>query len=160
MQFAPNFFGGTGEVITLSSESIAALAVAIADAGGVVNYSPVAAGGQISQPLVIGDDYLIDLGNALSWNVAALPGVVVATAECSFGIKNSQGAGFVVDGVVTAVDPDTWKLQFEIPKAEWAGLLKGDYEWSAEVRDSSGNEVTRVRNADFNYKVRLVEKQT
>jgi len=159
MQFAPNFFGGS-EAITLSSESISALAAAIADAGGIVNYSPVAAGGQISQPLVIGDDYLLALGNALEWNVVALPGVAVGDAECSFGIKNSLGAGFVVDGVVTAVDADTWKLQFEIPKAEFAGLSKGDFEWSAEVRDSLGNEVTRVRNADFNYKVRLVEKQT
>lgn len=149
-----------GGVTELSTETIDELAAAIADAGGVVNYSPVSVGGQISVPLVIGDDYLIALGNALEWNVVALPGVAFGDAECSFGIKNSTGAGFVVDGVVASVDADTWKLRFEIPKAEWTGLAKGDYEWSAEVRDSSGNEVTRVRNADFNYKVRLVEKQT
>lgn len=145
---------------TSSASVQTSLASAATNGGMVVSYSPVSETGQISQPLVIGDDYKSTLANALAWNVPKLPGVDVGDAECYFGIKNSAGAGFIVTGAVSAVDSETWKLTFEIPKATWSTLTKGDYEWSAEVRDASGNEVTRVRNADYNYRVQLVEKQT
>lgn len=142
--------------VTLTPESIADLV----SAGGVTSYAPVAPGGQITDPIVIGDDYLAIHGRAFAWDVPALPDVDVEDAECFFGIKNTTGDGFVVEGTVTEVSAETWRLSFDVPRTEFADLPKGGYEWSAEVRDSSGNEVTRVRNGDFNYRLQLVEKQT
>lgn len=144
------------DTVEISAASVSAIAAA----GGVTVYSPVSASGQITTPLVIGDDYKAAIGNGLSWNVPKLTGVATLDALCFFGIKNGAGQGFIVQGTVTDVDASTWKLSFDIPKATWGTLTEGDYKWSAEVRDASGNEVTRVRNADFNYRVQLVEKQT
>lgn len=127
----------------------------------VVSSSPVATGGQITEPIVIGDDYLDVHQRAFGWTVQALPEVDVGDASCFFGAENSNGDSFVVEGTVSAgAEEGTWDLSFDLARTDTENLPEGDYKWSVEVRDAADKEITRVRNADFNYRVKLVAKQT
>lgn len=130
---------------------------------GTVNLrSAVDPVGQIKDPIVIGDDYLATHSNAFVWNVDPLPGVSVGDASCKFG-GEGPGGTWLVTGTVTAVTVEglpKWQLSFDLPRNATENLTKGVYDWSVEVSDGSSNEVTRVRNENFNYKATLVEKQT
>lgn len=121
---------------------------------------PVSIAGQITDPIIIGDDYVAALGRAFTWTVPKLDGAAAEDATCKFGIKNAAGNGFLVTGTVTVVDADNWQISFDVPRATLLPLPKGAYDWSAEIRDAAGLQVTRVRNAEGIYRVQLVAKQT
>jgi hypothetical protein len=131
---------------------------------GNVEISPVvAARGTINGPIIIGDDYLATHEKAFKWEVPALPGVAFGDATCFFGGKSvylDTPNSWSVEGTVSEVDADTWELSFDLPKSATESLEPDVYDWSAEVRDAAANEVTRVRNTEDRYRVRLVEKQT
>lgn len=119
--------------------------------------------GQITDPIVIGDDYLATHDRAFQWTVDPLPGVSVGSATCKFGGHNPTEGSWNIDGTVSAVTVSgetKWQLSFDMTKAVSGTLGEGVYDWSVEVRDGSSNEVTRVRNANHDYRVAAVAKQT
>ena len=147
-----------GSVAKLSQATPSAIAAALGD--DITVSQPVASNGQITSPIVIGDDYLATHGRAFEWTIASQTGVTAASASCKFGVKHCDKGSFIVDGTVTDNLDDTWTLSFDVTKTDTSSMAEGDYEWSVELLDSSGNEITRVRNNGDDYKVELVDKQT
>jgi hypothetical protein len=128
--------------------------------GQVAVIAVVSPTGEISSPIIVGDDYLEANGRAFEWTVPAVPGVVVGTAEFYFGGKPiTGGSGWFVQGEVSDVGGGNWKVSAELPRTATSSLSEGQYRWSGEIRDASGNEVTRIRS-DSNRHVQLVAKQT
>jgi hypothetical protein len=128
--------------------------------GQVAVIAMVSPTGEIASPIIIGDDYLEANGRAFEWTVPAVPGVVVGTAEFYFGGKPITGGnGWFVQGEVSDVGGGNWKVSAELPRTATSSLSEGQYRWSGEIRDASGNEVTRIRS-DSNRHVQLVAKQT
>jgi hypothetical protein len=126
---------------------------------GTVNTAlPVTASGQITSPLVIGDDYLAANGRAFSWTVALPTGFVAATASCKFGMRfeDEQGVNsFVSTGTVTDVGSGNVTLSFDVAKTVTGTLRPGWYDWSVEIVSASGTEITRVKsgkNAEWQEK--------
>jgi hypothetical protein len=126
---------------------------------GTVNTAlPVTASGQITSPLVIGDDYLAANGRAFSWTVALPIGFVAATASCKFGMRfeDEQGVNsFVSTGTVADVGSGNVTLSFDVAKTVTGTLRPGWYDWSVEIVSASGTEITRVKsgkNAEWQEK--------
>jgi hypothetical protein len=146
----------TGTTLPASLSAIQSLLI---DAQPVYTSPLVSPLGSINGPIVIGDDYLDAHGRAFSWEVASLPGVNVNDASFWFGGKNSGGDGWLVEGSVAEVDASTWLAKAELLKTDTEGLPASNYKWSGELRDSEGNEITRVKSS-CDQKVALVDKQT
>ena len=144
--------GSAGEIV----EAIKAKTDLLGTGAATVT-APVTSTGELAD-IVIGDDYLATHSRAFEWTVDAVSGVDVGDASCKFGVKHPKRGGFIVDGTVT-LSGVKWLLSFDVAKTDTADLTEDDYEWSVEVRDASGNEITRVRNADCRL-VKLVEKKT
>lgn len=125
--------------------------------GSVAWQAPVLEIGQLSGPIIIGDDYLASLNRVFDWFVDPLP-FAVAQATCFFGGKStSKPPGWNVQGNVTEVTIDSqtkWRLRFELPRAVTSALKAGLYSWSTEVRGPAGH-VTRVLGS-----INVVPKQT
>lgn len=130
--------------------------------GSATLSQPVSSAGQIVSPIIIGDDYLAALGRAFEWTVDPLPGVVVGDASCKFGGSNGDDSWLITGTVseVTVNSETKWKLSFDMTKAVSGDLGAGVYDWSVELLDGSNNEVTRVRNANNDYRAVAVDKQT
>lgn len=147
----------TGTTLPASLTAIRSLLI---DAQPVYTSPMVSPLGNINGPIVIGDDYLDAHGRAFSWEVASLPGVDVNDASFWFGGKNMGGGeGWLVEGSVAEVDASTWLVKAELIKTNTEGLPPTKYKWSGELRDSEGNEITRVKSS-CDQKVALVDKQT
>lgn len=128
--------------------------------GAVAVVALVTPTGDIASPIVIGDDYLEANSRAFEWLVPAVPGVVAATAQFYFGGKPiTGGPGWLVLGEVSDAGGGNWRVSAELPRTATQSLSDGLYRWSGEIRDASGNEVTRIRS-DSNRHVQLVQKQT
>ena len=126
---------------------------------GTVNTAlPVTASGQITSPLVIGDDYLAANGRAFSWTVSLPTGFVAATASCKFGMRfeDEQGVNsFISTGTVTDAGSGNVTLSFDVAKTVTGTLRPGWYDWSVEIVSASGTEITRVKsgkNAEWQEK--------
>jgi hypothetical protein len=126
--------------------------------GTVYTALPVTSSGQITSPLVIGDDYLAANGRAFSWTVALPTGFVAATASCRFGMRfeDEQGVNsFIATGTVTDAGSGNVTLSFDVAKTVTGDLRPGWYDWSVEIVSASGVEVTRVKsgkNAEWQEK--------
>jgi hypothetical protein len=126
--------------------------------GTVYTALPVTSSGQITSPLVIGDDYLAANGRAFSWTVALPTGFVAATASCRFGMRfeDEQGVNsFIATGTVTDAGSGNVILSFDVAKTVTGDLRPGWYDWSVEIVSASGVEVTRVKsgkNAEWQEK--------
>jgi hypothetical protein len=131
---------------------------ALITSGTVYTALPVTSGGQITSPLVIGDDYLAANGRAFSWTVALPTGFVAATASCRFGMRFEDESGvnsFVSTGTVTDAGSGNVTLSFDVAKTVTGTLRPGWYDWSVEIVSASGVEVTRVKsgkNAEWQEK--------
>jgi hypothetical protein len=131
---------------------------ALITSGTVYTALPVTSSGQITSPLVIGDDYLAANGRAFSWTVALPAGFVAATASCRFGMRfeDEQGVNsFVATGTVTDAGSGNVTLSFDVAKTVTGTLRPGWYDWSVEIVSASGVEVTRVKsgkNAEWQEK--------
>ena len=131
---------------------------ALITSGTVQTALPVTSSGQITSPLVIGDDYLAANGRAFSWTVALPPGFVAATASCRFGMRfeDEQGVNsFIATGTVTDAGSGNVTLSFDVAKTVTGDLRPGWYDWSVEIVSASGVEVTRVKsgkNAEWQEK--------
>jgi hypothetical protein len=126
--------------------------------GTVYTALPVTSSGQITSPLVIGDDYLASNGRAFNWTVALPTGFVAATASCRFGMRfeDEQGVNsFIATGTVTDAGSGNVTLSFDVAKTVTGTLRPGWYDWSVEIVSASGVEVTRVKsgkNAEWQEK--------
>jgi hypothetical protein len=128
--------------------------------GAVAVIAMVSPTGEISSQIIIGDDYLEANNREFSWIVPAVPGVVMGTAQFYFGGKPiTGGPGWLVLGEISDAGGGNWRVAAELPRTATTGLIEGLYRWSGEIRDVSGNEVTRIRS-DSNRHVQLVSKQT
>ena len=134
---------------------------ALIQSGGTIYVtSPVTASGQLSSPLVIGDDYLAANGRRFRWTVPLPSGYVIATSSAKFGMRFEDADGvnsFIATGTVSDAGSGNVYLDFDVPKATTGTLRPGWYDWSVEIVSSSGVEITRVKsgkNAEW------VEKQT
>ena len=131
---------------------------ALITSGTVYTALPVTSSGQITSPLVIGDDYLAANGRAFSWTVALPTGFVAATASCRFGMRFEDETGvnsFVATGTVTDAGSGNVTLSFDVAKTVTGDLRPGWYDWSVEIVSASGVEVTRVKsgkNAEWQEK--------
>ena len=128
-------------------------------AGGTVTVStPVTATGQITTPLIIGDDYLNANGRAFSWTVPLPSGYVIATASCKFGMRfeDSEGVNsFIATGTLIDAGSGNVTLRFDVPRTTTGELRPGWYDWSVEIVSASGTEITRVKsgkNAEWQAK--------
>ena len=134
---------------------------ALIQSGGTIYVtSPVTASGQLSSPLVIGDDYLAANGRRFRWTVPLPSGYVIATSSAKFGMRFEDADGvnsFIATGTVSDAGSGNVYLDFDVPKATTGTLRPGWYDWSVEIVSASGVEITRVKsgkNAEW------VEKQT
>jgi hypothetical protein len=132
---------------------------ALITAGGTVNVStPVTATGQLTSPLIIGDDYLAANGRRFRWTVALPSGYVIATSTARFGMRYEDDEGvntFVSTGTVTDATGGNVYLDFDVAKTVTGTLRPGWYEWSVEIVSASGVEITRVKsgkNAEWQEK--------
>lgn len=117
--------------------------------GTVQTSLPVTSSGQITSPLVIGDDYLAANGRAFSWTVALPTGFVAATASCRFGMRFEDETGvnsFISTGTVTDAGSGNVTLSFDVAKTVTGDLRPGWYDWSVEIVSASGVEITRVKS--------------
>jgi hypothetical protein len=132
---------------------------ALITAGGTVYVtSPVTATGQLTSPLIIGDDYLAANGRRFRWTVALPSGYVIATSTARFGMRYEDDEGvneFVSTGTVTDATGGNVYLDFDVSKTVTGTLRPGWYEWSVEIVSATGVEITRVKsgkNAEWQEK--------
>lgn len=114
---------------------------------------PVMADGSIEE-LIIGDDYKIANGRELKWRVPT----PVAVATCFFGISQ-RGASIIIEGNPVPVGGQT-DLIFEIGRDEWGALVQGKANFSVEMRDASGNEITPIHSFIGCEELMLLNKYT
>ncbi|TWU39482.1 hypothetical protein [Novipirellula artificiosorum] len=123
--------------------------------GRVVTSQPVVGDGEISSPVIIGDDYLSRHARHFRWSVTPPPNVDVADASCQFGARHqSLGDSFLVEGTVSE-EADHWVLAFDLPRVETDGMRSGQYDWSVQLKDEQGAEITTIRG-----KLEMRSKQT
>lgn len=133
--------------------------------GGVVitSSSPVDPAGELTGPIVIGDDYKNANGRAFSWTTTAPSNFVLATSTCKFGLEK-DGVGITVSGTITDAGSGNWTFTFDLLKTDTASLAVGWYDWSVECTNASGVEHTIVKSGVVGdstvNRVQLVEKQT
>ena len=135
---------------------------ALITSGSVQTSIPVTAQGQITGPLIIGDDYLTANGRQFDWTIALPTGFVAATATCKFGMIFEDESGvseFNLSGTVADVGSGNVRLRFELPRATTGTLKAGFHRWSTEIVSAAGVEVTAVAYSDRKL-VEWREKQT
>jgi hypothetical protein len=134
---------------------------ALLSSGGTVYVtSPVTATGQLTSPLIIGDDYLAANGRRFRWTVELPSGYVIATSTARFGMRYEDDEGvneFVATGTVTDATGGNVHLDFDVAKTVTGTLRPGWYQWSVEIVSATGTEITRVKSGK---NVEWQEKQT
>jgi hypothetical protein len=132
----------------------------LSNGGTVYVTSPVAASGQLTSPLVIGDDYLAANGRRFRWTVELPSGYVIATSTARFGMRYEDDEGvneFIATGTVTDATGGNVHLDFDVAKTVTGLLRPGWYQWSVEIVSATGTEITRVKSGK---NVEWQEKQT
>jgi hypothetical protein len=134
------------------------------NAGGVVTVSsPVNINGEISGPIVIGDDYKSANGRAFSWTADAPTGFVLATSTCKLGFE-IDGVSVVKTGTITDAGSGDWTFTFDLLKTDTASVSPGWADWSVECISAGGIEHTIVKSGvagDVTVnRAEFVEKQT
>lgn len=117
---------------------------------------PVATVGTEPLPIIIGDDYLAANNRAFEWTIPAITGYVAATSTCTFGGRRKTDT-WLVTGTITDLGGNSWLLSFDVARTDTEGLSEGYYEWSVEVRNAGGTEITKARSG---RNALLLDKQT
>jgi len=139
--YAPEYFGGGG------------------GGGGVVMQ-----GGNLPD-IIIGDDYSATNGRPFEWTVGLPTGATIEGATCFFGGEHKDPYlgltnKWLVQGTIRAAALETQAIiSFNLLRAHTLGLVAGQYNWSAEIRNDTGLQSTRVMSKKTR-RVTLVEKQT
>jgi hypothetical protein len=156
-------FNSSGDILDPSSgilDTIRDQTALITSGGTVYVSSPVTATGQLTSPLIIGDDYLAANGRRFRWTVALPSGYVIGTSTARFGMRYEDDEGvnsFVATGTVTDATGGNVHLDFDVAKTVTGTLRPGWYEWSVEIVSATGTEITRVKSGK---NVEWQEKQT
>jgi hypothetical protein len=132
----------------------------LSNGGTVYVTSPVTATGQLTSPLIIGDDYLAANGRRFRWTVELPSGYVIATSTARFGMRYEDDEGvneFIATGTVTDATGGNVHLDFDVAKTVTGLLRPGWYQWSVEIVSATGTEITRVKSGK---NVEWQEKQT
>jgi hypothetical protein len=154
-------FNSAGDILDPSSGILDTIRdkTALITAGGTVNVStPVTATGQLTSPLIIGDDYLAANGRRFRWTVELPSGYVIATSTARFGMRYEDDEGvneFIATGTVTDATGGNVHLDFDVSKTVTGELRPGWYEWSVEIVSGAGVEITRIKsgkNAEWQEK--------
>lgn len=113
---------------------------------GQVNYTGmVDEKGEIRHPIFIGDDYLAVHSKAFTWDINAIPGLTAATAIVKFGGVNALlGKSWLVTGTATDLGGGRWRLTAQMDDTVTGLLLPGLYDWTVEVSNAGGTEMTVV----------------
>jgi hypothetical protein len=151
-------FNSAGDILDPSSGILDTIRdkTALITAGGTVNVStPVTATGQLTSPLIIGDDYLAANGRRFRWTVELPSGYVIATSTARFGMRYEDDEGvneFIATGTVTDATGGNVHLDFDVSKTVTGELRP---EWSVEIVSGAGVEITRIKsgkNAEWQEK--------
>ena len=152
MSYAPEYYSG---------DSAGIIAGVIAGlTSPIVVAQPVSTSGQLTDVIVIGDDYLAANGRAFEWTIPAIAGATVGGSQCFFGFSRTGLGSVSVEGTITDAGNGNWLLSHDLPKSDTVGIPAGNYDWSVQVVTDGAKEITRVRSSDECGRVRLVEKQT
>lgn len=109
--------------------------------------------------LVIGDDYLVANGRAITWTLPVVAGVTVGTAICKLGISNGTTT-VVLDGTVATASTTDWTYTVPIARTSLASFSECLVEWSLELRDiPNSTEITVTQNEVGEFLL-LRDKQT
>jgi hypothetical protein len=131
---------------------------ALITSGSVQFTSIVDTQGKITTPIHIGDDYLASNGRAFEWTIDARSGFVVGTSTCKFGGYNAKTESeWLVTGTVSDLGGGEWKLSFDLDKDVTSTLEPGVYQWSVEIANAGGDEITEVYSGQ---NVTVKRKQT
>jgi hypothetical protein len=131
---------------------------ALITSGSVQFTSMVNTQGKITTPIHIGDDYLASNGRAFEWTIDARSGFVVGTSTCKFGGYNAKTESeWLVTGTVSDLGGGEWKLSFDLDKDVTSTLEPGVYQWSVEIANAGGDEITEVYSGQ---NVTVKRKQT
>jgi hypothetical protein len=131
---------------------------ALITSGNVQFTSMVNTQGKITTPIHIGDDYLASNGRAFEWTIDARSGFVVGTSTCKFGGYNAKTESeWLVTGTVSDLGGGEWKLSFDLDKDVTSTLEPGVYQWSVEIANAGGDEITEVYSGQ---NVTVKRKQT
>lgn len=175
MTYAPAYYGGGSgggataqEIVDAINDQLLTDArlgkIDLIGTGQAIISAPVAADGTL-QEIVAGDDYLAANGRAFAWTVDLPAGATVENATCFFGGEHvddalSESNKWLVQGTVSA-GPTAGQavISFDLPRSATIDLVRGDYNYSAEIRNDAGLQSTRVRSKKTR-RVALVDKQT
>lgn len=138
------FEGSTAPTSWYSSElfvdfSVLRLVGAINSSGVVTIVSPVSEHGELSGPIVIGDDYTADTGRALTWRVTE-PTLDIDECTAILGAKLNGVSVFEITGTIDAVTVsglDYWDMSFDVPHATTILLSESLYSFSVEVQQAT-----------------------
>jgi hypothetical protein len=117
----------------------------LVDAVTVANVTqPTAAKERLTDPIIIGDDYLASVGRNFEWQVNAVTNYTAAELGCTWtGSRN--GTGWSVTGTVTTITGGL-SLKFDLPSSATTSLKPGAYDWCVQVTTNTGGKVvTRVK---------------
>lgn len=102
--------------------------------------APVSSQGKIAQ-IFIGDDYLAANGRSFNWTITAPTGFTAASSTTTFGGSDGNEHAWLASGTIVD-NGSTWTLKHDLPKADSVELEPGTYEWTVEVKSSTGVEHT------------------
>lgn len=129
------------------------------DVTGGGSSSAVVVAGEISTPIIIGDDYRDATGTAFVWTVDAISGLSPGSCSSVFRVWHPRKGEFAAAGTCSDNGDGTWELSHDVTGAAHTDdLIEGEYEWMVSVVDGSGNEITVRRNDGDYSKVQVIAK--
>jgi len=103
--------------------------------------------GVIVGPLIIGDDYdKDDDARAFVFTITTPTGFVFAGASCFLGFYKDVASNSITTGTVTNNLDATLTMRFGLGKTTTQDFSCGNYQYSVELRDAAGIEVTHVHS--------------
>ena len=103
--------------------------------------------GVIVGPLIIGDDYKEDdATRAFSFTITIPTGFVFAGSSCYLGFYKDASSNSITTGTITNNLDATLTMRFGLAKATTQDFACGNYQYSVELRDAAGIEVTHVHS--------------
>lgn len=107
--------------------------------------------GQLSGPIVIGDDYTADVSRQLTWRIAE-PDLILAETTAWFGVKLNGVQVCLIEGTITEVtvsSVDYWDIEVDLPASETADFGEQTYDFSVELQQATPERYVSVSIGTF-----------